>query len=194
MMSICKTLLLGLAGGVVVRGVQVLAALSVRGVDEEERPRGDPRRQVVERRWEPVTGDRRHEQVRDGDGGQREPAAGSLQPRLADRPLAGAFRHDRAEGVVLGRRLDHLLAADGEADAADTPRVDVGTALDGYTINTAFVNHLDATTGSIEVGKDADLVVLDRDLLSIPPAELSSAAVQLTLVGGERVYAAGDLA
>jgi predicted amidohydrolase YtcJ len=73
-------------------------------------------------------------------------------------------------------------------------RLDVRTALDGYTINTAYVNHLDATTGSIEVGKEADLVVLDRDLLSLPPEELSSATVELTLVAGERVYAADDLA
>ena len=72
-------------------------------------------------------------------------------------------------------------------------RLDVRTALDGYTINSAYVNHLDATTGSIEVDKEADLVVLDRDLLSLPAEEISSATVQLTLVGGERVYAAGDL-
>jgi predicted amidohydrolase YtcJ len=73
-------------------------------------------------------------------------------------------------------------------------RLDVRTALDGYTISSAYVNHLDAMTGSIEAGKEADLVVLDRDLLSLPAEELSSATVQLTLVGGERVYAAGDLA
>jgi predicted amidohydrolase YtcJ len=73
-------------------------------------------------------------------------------------------------------------------------RLDVGTALDGYTINSAYVNHLDVTTGSIEVGKEADLVVLDRDLLTVPVEELSTATVQLTLVAGERVYAVGDLA
>ena len=98
--------------------------------------------------------------------------------------------------VAVNRKAPAEYAYGHEAEAPFLPdeRLDVGTALDGYTINTAFVNHLDATTGSIEVGKDADLVVLDRDLLSIPPAELSSATVQLTLVGGERVYAAGDLA
>jgi predicted amidohydrolase YtcJ len=73
-------------------------------------------------------------------------------------------------------------------------RLGVRTALDGYTINSAYVNHLDASTGSIEAGKEADLVVLDRDLLSLPAEEISSATVQLTLVGGERVYATGDLA
>ncbi|HJS27939.1 MAG TPA: amidohydrolase family protein [Actinomycetota bacterium] len=73
-------------------------------------------------------------------------------------------------------------------------RLDVPTALDGYTINSAYVNHLDATTGSIEVGKDADLVVLDRDLLSLPAGEVYSARVQLTMVAGERVFATGDLA
>ena len=39
-----------------------------------------------------------------------------------------------------------------------------------------------------------DVLVLDRDLLSIPAAELHTATVLLTLVGGERVYATGDLA
>jgi predicted amidohydrolase YtcJ len=73
-------------------------------------------------------------------------------------------------------------------------RIDVRTALDGYTIGSAYVNHLDGSTGSIEVGKAADLVVLDRDLLALPREELFAAEVQLTMVGGERVFATGDLA
>ncbi len=72
-------------------------------------------------------------------------------------------------------------------------RLDLRTALDGYTINAAYVNHLEGVTGSIEVGKDADLVVLDRDLWSIPVEEISTATVQLTMVRGERVFATGDL-
>jgi predicted amidohydrolase YtcJ len=45
-------------------------------------------------------------------------------------------------------------------------------------------------TGSIEVGKLADLVVLDRDLFDRGAGEIHEARVELTLVEGETVYAA----
>ena len=67
-------------------------------------------------------------------------------------------------------------------------RIDLGTAIGGFTMGTAFVNHLDASTGSIEVGKAADLVVLDRDLFAHPQEEIAEASVQLTLVAGRRVF------
>jgi len=65
----------------------------------------------------------------------------------------------------------------------------LGEALAAYTAGSAYVNHLDET-GAIEVGRLADLVVLDRDPFDGPPDEIASAAVDLTYVGGERVYAA----
>lgn len=70
--------------------------------------------------------------------------------------------------------------------------IDLETALAAFTVGSAYVNHLDNVTGSIEAGKDADLVVLDRDLFDHPVTEIAAARVQLTLVGGERVFAADD--
>jgi predicted amidohydrolase YtcJ len=67
-------------------------------------------------------------------------------------------------------------------------RIDLPTALAAFTIGSAYVNHLDRDTGSIEVGKYADLAVLDRNLFEHPPEEISEAAVVLTLVEGERVH------
>jgi predicted amidohydrolase YtcJ len=72
-------------------------------------------------------------------------------------------------------------------------RVDLATAIAAFTIGSAYVNHLDDITGSIEAGKRADLVVLDRNLFAHPIAEIHEAIVVLTLVAGERVHAAGDL-
>ena len=46
-------------------------------------------------------------------------------------------------------------------------RISIGTAIDAYTINAAFAMKQDATTGSLAVGKRADLVILDRDILSV---------------------------
>jgi predicted amidohydrolase YtcJ len=72
--------------------------------------------------------------------------------------------------------------------------VDLSTAIAAFTSGSAFVNHLDDVTGTIEVGKLADLVVLDRDLFAHPVTEIYAAKVELTLVEGERVYANEDFA
>jgi len=78
----------------------------------------------------------------------------------------------------------------GETTEAFLPeqRIDLADAIAGYTRNAAYVNHLDATTGTIETGKRADLIVLDRNLFEIPPAEISDTRVLLTLFGGRVVY------
>jgi predicted amidohydrolase YtcJ len=67
-------------------------------------------------------------------------------------------------------------------------RIDLPTAMAGFTINSAYVNHLDDLTGSIEVGKRADLAVLDRDVFEHPVDEIADASVVLTFIDGERVY------
>ncbi len=54
------------------------------------------------------------------------------------------------------------------------------------------MNHLDADTGTIEVGKFADLAVLDRDPFAGPRDEIGATRVLQTFVEGERVYAAPD--
>jgi hypothetical protein len=71
-------------------------------------------------------------------------------------------------------------------------RIDLATALSAFTMGSAYVNHLDRDTGSIEVGKLADLAVLDRDLFAHPVDEIAEATVEQTFVEGERVYAAVD--
>ena len=67
-------------------------------------------------------------------------------------------------------------------------RLDVPAALDAFTIGAAYVNHLDRETGSLEPGKLADVVVLDRNLFALGDANLGDARVVLTLVEGEPVY------
>ena len=69
-------------------------------------------------------------------------------------------------------------------------RIDLGSAIAAHTIGAAYASFLDATTGSIEPGKLADLVVLDRDLFGLPPAGYLEARVRLTLAAGATVYAA----
>ncbi|MCV0402708.1 MAG: amidohydrolase [Chloroflexi bacterium] len=61
-------------------------------------------------------------------------------------------------------------------------------ALAAFTIGSAWVNHLDRDTGSIEVGKLADLVILDRDLREADAGPIGEATVRGTWVEGERVF------
>ena len=66
--------------------------------------------------------------------------------------------------------------------------VDLAIMLAGYTINGAYVNFEESETGSVEVGKAADLVVLDRNLFELPAHEIHRAKVLLTLLEGKEVY------
>ena len=66
--------------------------------------------------------------------------------------------------------------------------IDLAMALDMYTRNAAYVMRLEDETGTIEVGKRADLIVLDRNLFDIPVTEINEAKVLLTLMDGENVY------
>jgi predicted amidohydrolase YtcJ len=67
-------------------------------------------------------------------------------------------------------------------------RLSLDAALRAFTIGSAFVNHLDAETGTIEAGKLADLVVLDRNLRAPDAGPIGEAAVRHTFVGGEELY------
>ena len=62
-------------------------------------------------------------------------------------------------------------------------------ALRSYTINNAIAAFEEEYKGSLEVGKLGDVVVIDRDILTVPDAELADARVELTIVGGVVRYA-----
>lgn len=82
-------------------------------------------------------------------------------------------------------------ATDGEADVPPflpDERLRLEDALAAFTLGAAHCNHLDATTGSITVGKRADLVVVDRDLFAVPAPELGLAGVDATFVDGRPVF------
>jgi len=65
-------------------------------------------------------------------------------------------------------------------------------AVEGFTSGSAWVNHLDEETGSIEVGKLADLIVLDQNIFEVDPTEISDTKVLLTLFEGLPVYGSLD--
>jgi predicted amidohydrolase YtcJ len=107
-------------------------------------------------------------------------AAGSDWPVSSPDPLQGIH-------VAVNR----ALPGSGAGPFLPGQRLALGVALRAYTSGSAFVNHLD-DTGTVRAGRQADLVVLDRDLLACPPETIGDARVALTYLRGERVHAAPD--
>jgi hypothetical protein len=81
------------------------------------------------------------------------------------------------------------MGANGETTQPFLPeeRIGLADAIAAYTVNAAYVNHLDDRTGTIAPGKLADLIVLDRNLFEIEPERISDARVLLTLLAGRPV-------
>ena len=67
-------------------------------------------------------------------------------------------------------------------------RIDLMDAVAAFTAGTAWVNHLEHEVGSIEVGKAADLVVLDRDLFDRGAGAIGDARVVGTFIDGAAVF------
>jgi len=63
-------------------------------------------------------------------------------------------------------------------------------ALRMFTINNAYLLFAENERGSLEVGKLADLIVVDRDILKCPENDIAGTKVQRTYVGGKLVFSA----
>jgi len=106
-------------------------------------------------------------------------AFGSDWPVSTPNPLAEI----QVAATRVGGGDEHDVLVPGE-------RLEVLDAVAAFTSGSAYVNHLDDQTGTIREGMLADLVVLDRDLFALEPFSLAEASVRLTMVEGERVFAA----
>ncbi len=106
-----------------------------------------------------------------------------------------------AVAAMLDTGADVMLSSDWDADQLsplgiierslrrDTNAVpDIETAIELVTIAPAYALGHDATTGSIEVGKFADFVVLDQNLLDIPTSEIGRTSILATVLAGNVTY------
>ncbi len=82
---------------------------------------------------------------------------------------------------------------DGKHPDGWVPRqkITVEEALRAYTIDAAYAGFRESSLGSLEPGKLADIVVLDRNLFEMPPNEINTVPIRMTIVGGKIVYDRG---
>jgi predicted amidohydrolase YtcJ len=113
--------------------------------------------------------------------------------------------------TIIGGGSDHMLKLDARQATnpwdpwlglwvAVTRKTEAGTVLNPtekltreealrlYTINSAYLHHEEKDKGSLEPGKLADFIVIDRDYLTCPVDEILDTRVLLTVVGGRAVY------
>jgi hypothetical protein len=132
--------------------------------------------------------------------------------RLGDERLFGAYAWQRMRqaGARLAfgsdfpvEKVDPMLGLyaavtrqdlDGEPPGGWLPdqRVTMQVALEGFTVDAAWAGFAEDDVGSLEVGKYADFVMLDRDPFAVAAERIPDIRVLRTVVGGETVYAAAD--
>lgn len=84
------------------------------------------------------------------------------------------------------RRSDPNDKIDGVLN--EDEKMDLTEMLKAYTINGAYLMHQDHLTGSIEIGKYADLIILEENLYEIPHEKIGEVKVIQTLLEGETVF------
>ena len=94
--------------------------------------------------------------------------------------------------VAVNRRLSPQLGRPGTAETGQPflpdEAVTAGQALTAFTAGVAYVNHRETDLGSLRPGRLADIAVLDRDILTIPPGEIGTTRVSLTIADGQVVH------
>ena len=108
-------------------------------------------------------------------------AYGSDWPVASANPLEGleVAITRRAPGTKEGPQL------------SPTEIVSLDDAVTNYTLHAAFALHVEDKSGSLTVGKNADLVVVDQNIFAIPATKIATTHVLLTMYKGDVVF--GDL-
>ena len=132
-------------------------------------------------------------------GPERGAAVMRLQDLWDAAPLVAFGADYPATGLPLplasplhGIEIGHTRRAPGATDGAPLPPADQRMALDdllrGYTVNGARQLRLEDEVGVIAPGRQADLVVLERDLFREPPHRIHAVRVDMTMLAGQIVF------
>ncbi|SFE50222.1 amidohydrolase [Alteribacillus iranensis] len=99
------------------------------------------------------------------------PAIGSDNPVTTVNPFVGLY-------AAVTRKTKS-----GQS-VGENQKISIYEAIEQYTINGAYASFEEDWKGSIESGKVADLIILDKPILDVPPEELLEMSVEATMIGG----------
>ena len=94
--------------------------------------------------------------------------------------------------VAVNRVLSDRLGRPGSPETGrpllPAERIPVDAALHAFTAGVAHVNHEDHVAGTLRPGMLADVIILDRDLYTIPPGAIGDTSVAMTIASGQVVH------
>jgi predicted amidohydrolase YtcJ len=103
-----------------------------------------------------------------------------------DWPAAGYFStYKPLDSIQLGVTRQLIGQPDAPVLAPADQRLSVAQAMHANTLGAAYQIRLDDKVGSLEQGKLADMIVLDRNILEVDPHEIHRASVMLTMMNGQ---------
>ena len=108
----------------------------------------------------------------------------------SDYPASGAGLLGMSPVVQMqiGMTRQNLNSPDGPIQPPASERLELPELIRGYTLSAAHQLHMEDRIGSLEVGKKADLVVLEKNLFDVPTQNIHEVQVTRTFVDGELVF------
>lgn len=111
----------------------------------------------------------------------------------SDYPITSGLYFSPLTAIQIGITRSDIGKTNPEDVLNPTERVNLKDMIESYTINGAYANFSEHETGSIRVGKKADLVVLDKNLFEVPEHSIYKTRILLTLLEGKEMYRHKDL-
>ncbi|MEZ5501616.1 MAG: amidohydrolase [Halioglobus sp.] len=117
------------------------------------------------------------------DGGVRV-TFGSDFPATGDSP----FDMAPLRNIEVGHTRQPIGEPDARILGDPGERLSIETLVRGYTLDAAYQLRMENQVGSLEVGKQADLVILDKDIFAVPAHEIHQIRVETTMLAGEVIF------
>jgi predicted amidohydrolase YtcJ len=95
--------------------------------------------------------------------------------------------------VGVTRKAREGVPAEYSGRLGKDPGLSQAAVIRAITLNSAYELHEERHIGSLEVGKFADLIVVDRNVATIAPDKIAATKVLRTVVGGKVVFDSGEL-
>ncbi|TLU59925.1 amidohydrolase [Thalassotalea litorea] len=118
--------------------------------------------------------------------------AGVILSFGSDFPATGAG--SLGMSPIFNMEIGHTRKTPGEPDAKVQPNknesLDIASLIKGYTLGSAFQLNMETQIGSLEVGKMADLVIVDNNLFDVQADKIHQVKVLETILSGESVFVA----
>ncbi|MEI4803545.1 amidohydrolase [Bacillus sp. FJAT-51639] len=113
---------------------------------------------------------------------------GVLMASSSDYPITQGAYFSPLAGIQMGITRTDLQNTNSKHVLNPKEKVSLEDIIKSYTINGAYANFLEKETGSIKVGKKADLVVLDKNLFEVSKHDIYKTKILLTLLEGKETY------